>query len=176
MNKSFRYSFRQWKAAGLWGICLALFGCGSGASLSLDESLSNSLRNQPYESELISEIRIYRTDGNAFLTSEQLERLLPIKVLSSKTEMESFARTLAKGRLPNTASEPGSFHYQQTSYHIIAVNRDGTKYGYLKARMSSDSGKPIVAQVQAPDGTGSYEYVASLPEILEALAANEIKK
>jgi len=159
---------------GMWGICLALIGCGSGDSMSLDENLSNSLRSQPYRADLVSEIRVYRTDDNAFLTSGKLEHLLPIKVLKSKAEMENLSLALTRGRLSNTTPGIGNFHYQKATYHIIAIGPDGTKYGYLKARISSDPDKSVVAQVQAPDGTGSYEYVTSLPEVLETFSKDEL--
>jgi hypothetical protein len=155
---------------GLWGICLAFAGCGNGASLSLDENLSNSLRSQPLPIERISEIRVYKTSGNIFLNTDQLGHLTPLRTLSSKADTERFLQMILRGRLPNSTPDAGPFRYQEASYHIIAISADGTRYGYLKARISSDPDKPVVARVQAPDGTGSYEYVALLPEALEALS------
>jgi len=165
---------------GLISIGLFLVSCGpapsAGArSWALDEDLSASFRNLPYNAKAFSEIRIYETLASNFLSSEEISRLVPIKTLGTQGEIAAFLETMARGRVSNQDPATHNRTYSPICYHLIAVNVAGTAYGYLKVQISSDPSGPILAKVSRPDGTNSYENMKLLPELLEDMSAQNRK-
>lgn len=154
------------------GLCLD--GCKETSSFVLDDHLSCSLEDIPNSAETISEIRIYETTVSNFLSTSEISKLVPLRVFSTKAEINGFCETMVRGHTSNEDTALRNFHYLPKCYHIIGVSLDGTKYGYLKVQISSDTDKPIVARVQKPDGTNSFVYKTLIPAVLEDMSQHKL--
>ena len=149
---------------------LALIGCGGKTSIRSNADLSHELSNGSDSSERFSEIRIYETESNKWLSASELSLLQPLKILNTPSEMMEFSSIMVKGHTDNQDPALRNFHYLPICYHIIAMNLNGTAYGYLKIQISSDTDKPLIARVECADGTNSFEYMMLLPAFLKRIS------
>ena len=144
--------------------------CKGKNSFALDQDLSTKMRNIPSDPKIFSIIKIYKTTKNVFLNNRDISSLPPIAVLASQDEIISFFEAMSDGRTVPGDPSIKDFHYPPFCYHIIAFDRGLNNYGYLKCQVSSDLNKELVAKIQRPDGTNSFEYRKLIPEFIEKSA------
>ena len=145
--------------------------CKAKDSIFLNQDLSVAMRNTPYDSKKFAVIKIYETKKNEFLRSSDISRLSPIAMLVTQNEISDFLEIMSNGRTFSNDPVMKNFHYLPAIYHIVAFDKSMHNYGYLKCQLSSDIAKPIVARIQAPDGTNSFEYRKLIPEFIEEAIA-----
>ena len=157
-------------------ITLSLPNCKGKSLTSLDQEMSTALRNIPYDSKAFHLINIYETANDSFLSSKTISKLAPVAVLGTQDEINEFLRIMSDGRTISSDPALKDFHYRPVCYHIVAFNSKLDTYGYLKCQISSDIGKPIVARIQIPDGTNSFEYRKLVPMFIEEAKKRNIEK
>jgi len=153
-------------------ITTLIINCTGAYPVTHDPDLSIKMRSLPYHSGLVSELRIYRTTKNLFLSDFELSKLIPVKSVTSAADIDVFFKAMAEGRISSQNLAFKNLHYKGYSYHLIGLNAAKTKYGYLKIRISTDKNLPAVAQVQPLNDTNSFEIMKGLPEILEPIDSN----
>ncbi len=141
---------------------------GSHPIMKHDSCLSVRMRNLPYLIGLISEVRIYKTTKNSFLSDSELANLTPIKMFTSNVDIDKIFETMANGRISSQDLVYKSLQYSNDTFHLIGVDPSGINYGYLKIRVSADRSRPLIAQVQPLNDTNSIELIKGLAEVLES--------
>lgn len=178
MNNSI---WKRWNISGLFRLStlLAAFfftNCNSDSKINHDPDLSVKMRNLPYHSGLISELRVYKTLDNRFLSDSELSLLTPLKFITLPADVEEFFQTMSTGRVSSQDETYKNPNYKDYSYHIVGLNSERNQYGYLKVRISSNSKLPAVAQVQPLSDTNSFELMTGLPKLLESIDTAAAKK
>jgi hypothetical protein len=155
---------------------LIFSSCSGENAIKLDQEMSVALRSLPYDPNQFSSINIYETSNSSFLSSTSIANLKPIVVLGTQSEIDEFLRIMSEGRTMSNDPTLKDFHYRPICYHIVAFNLKLDSYGYLKCMISSDVGKPVVARLQMPDGTNSFEYRKLLPMFIEEAIKRNLQK